>query len=117
MLNSILKFCKLQTIPAPEPAKKKPRPSHVGGVIYTDQQIEEHKPLFQAVPYDEKEKKPAQLSAGKQAFSKYYVNIMSDLDHLAIESLINSTVLGPLSQTLVRFFVGNGPKTADRIIE
>ena len=35
---------------------------------------------------------------------------MSDLDHLAIESLINSTVLGPLSQTLVRFFVGNGLK-------
>ena len=62
------------------------------------------------MPYDPEEKKPFQLSAGKQAFSKYYVNIMSDLDHLAIESLINSTVLGPLSQTLVRFFVGNGLK-------
>ena len=35
---------------------------------------------------------------------------MSDLDHLAIESLINSTVLGPLSQTLTRFFVGSGLK-------
>ena len=112
MLNSILKFCKLQTIPqkAPEQPKKRPDLSHIGGVIYTQDQIEEHKPAFQAVPYDPEEKKPFQLSAGKQAFSKYYVNIMSDLDHLAIESLISSTVLGPLSQTLCRFYCGNGLK-------
>ena len=95
--------------PIQEPKPKRKRPSHAGGHIYTQEEIEDHKPLFGIVPFDPATGKPQLTAAqGKTVFSKHYVNIMSDLDHLALESLINSTVLGPLSQTLVRFFVGNG---------
>ena len=110
MLDAILKFCKLQPIPAPEPSKKRVDTSHIGGPIYTKEQIEEHDPAFKAVPYDVKTKKPAQLTAGKHEFHKYYINPSTDLDFIVAESLLNSTLLGPLSQALTRLLVAGGLK-------
>ena len=111
MPKSILSFLTFwkKTPPIAEPKPKRKKPSHAGGHIYMQEEIEDHKPLFRIVPFDSRTGKPQlQAAAGKTPFSKHYVNVTSDLDHLAMESLLNSTILGSLSQTLVRFFVGNG---------
>ena len=82
-----------------------------GGALFSKEDIEQHDPQFKAVPFDPETGKPAQLSAASnRVFQRYYVNPQSELDFIVLESLLNSTVLGVLSQSLVRLICGSGQK-------
>ena len=112
MFNTISRFIQRKknvVVEEPEPKKRRVIPSHAGGPMYTDQQIKEHYPKFEVLPYDPETKKPQKIAAaGKTPFSKYWVNEVSDLDHMALQSLLSSTVLGRLSATYVRLLTGKG---------
>ena len=109
-------MCKLQTIP-PVVQPKRQRPSHAGGPI-NRQYAEDHIAKFEIMPVDADTGKPllAAAAAKSRVHQRYFTNPQTTLDAIAMESLLGATLLGPISNALIRFLVGDGLKIEIKLL-